>query len=282
MKTALLTGQTGFVGKNVRDILNESFHLLAPGRSELDLRDAVSVENYFDTHQVDVVFHCANPNPVKNQLDTNEHFMEDCMRIFLNLYRCRHKYGKMIYLGSGAEYDKSMEVVNIREEDCFRSPPKDPYGLSKYAMNMMADQSDNVYNLCLFACFGPWDHASKFITHCIRCCLRGEEITIRQDCRFDYIHVYDLGKMMVWLGENQPKHHMYNVSGCQHMLLSEIAEEVRRQMGAPHPVRVLNPGLNREYTANGERFWKESGLGSPISMKDGIAMQIKWESEHAQ
>lgn len=282
MKTALLTGQTGFVGKNVRDILSESFHLLAPVRSELDLRDAASVENYFDTHQVDVVFHCANPNPVKNQLDTNEHFMEDCMRIFLNLYRCRHKYGKMIYLGSGAEYDKSMEVVNIREEDCFRSPPKDPYGLSKYAMNMMAEQSDNVYNLCLFACFGPWDHASKFITHCIRCCLRGEEITIRQDCRFDYIHVYDLGKMMVWLGENQPKHHMYNVSGCQHMLLSEIAEEVRKQMGVSLPVRVLNPGLNREYTANGERFWSESGLGSPISMEEGIAMQIKWESEHEQ
>ena len=208
--------------------------------------------------------------------------MEDCMRIFLNLYRCRHKYGKMIYLGSGAEYNKTMEIQNISEEDAFRSPPPDPYGLSKYAMNMMADQSDNVINLCLFACYGPWDHASKFITHCIRCCLRNEPITIRQDCRFDYIHVSDLGRMMVWLGQNEPKHHMYNVSGCQHVLLSEIAEEVRRQMGMEEPVRILNPGFNREYTANGARFWNESKLTPPVSLRDGIAQQIKWEREHLQ
>ena len=282
MQTALLTGQTGFVGKNVRDMLAENFDLLAPGRSELDLRNAESVEQYFDSHHVDVVFHCANPNPVKNTLDSNEHFMEDCMRIFLNLYRCRHKYGKMIYLGSGAEYNKTMEIQNISEEDAFRSPPPDPYGLSKYAMNMMADQSDNVINLCLFACYGPWDHASKFITHCIRCCLRNEPITIRQDCRFDYIHVSDLGRMMVWLGQNEPKHHMYNVSGCQHVLLSEIAEEVRRQMGMEEPVRILNPGFNREYTANGARFWNESKMTPPVSLRDGIAQQIKWEREHLQ
>lgn len=282
MKTALLTGKTGFVGKNVRELLEENFELLAPGRSELDLRNAESVEQYFDNHQVDVVFHCANPNPVKNTLDTNEHFMEDSVRIFLNLYRCRHKYGKMIYLGSGAEYNKTMEIQNISEEAAFRSPPKDPYGLAKYAMNMMAAQSDNVINLCLFACYGPWDHASKFITHCIRCCLRNEPITIRQDCRFDYIHVSDLGRMMVWLGNNEPKHHMYNVSGCQHVLLSEIAEEVRSQMSMEEPVRVLTPGLNREYTANGERFWKESKLTPPMSLRDGIAQQIKWESEHLQ
>lgn len=282
MKTVLLTGKTGFVGKNVREILEKRFFVLAPGREELNLQDAAAVEKYFERHSVDVVFHCANPNPVKNQLDSNEHFIEDSLRIFLNLYRCRHKYGKMVYIGSGAEYDKSLEISDIKEDDCFRSPPKDSYGLAKYTMNLLAQQSDNVYNLCLFACYGPWDHFTKFITHCIRCCLRQEEITIRQDCRFDYIHVFDLGNMMVWLGEHDPMYHMYNVSGCQHMLLSEIAEEVRRQMGSNLPVSVLKPGLNREYTANGERFWSESGLRPSVSMREGIAMQIKWESEHIQ
>lgn len=282
MKSALLTGHTGFVGKNVRGILSEHFDLLAPGRSELDLRDAGSVESYFDDHRVDIVFHCANPNPVKNALDTSEHFMEDSMRIFMNLYRCRHKFGKMIYLGSGAEYDKTMEIINISEEEAFRSPPKDPYGLAKYAMNIMASQSENVYNLCLFACYGPWDHESKFITHCIRCCMRGDPITIRQDCKFDYIQVQDLGRMMVWLGNNDPKFHMYNVSGCEHVFLSEIAEEVRRQMGSSNSVQILNQGLNREYTANGERFWKESGLEPPMPLRNGIAIQIKWERENAQ
>lgn len=282
MKTALLTGKTGFVGRNILPVLQEHFHLLAPGRDALDLRDAQSVEDYLLNHKVDVVFHCANPNPSRNDSDTADHFMEDCMRVFLNLYRCRHLYGKMIYLGSGAEYGKTLEIANVTEEEAFRYPPMDPYGLSKYAMNMMAQQSDNVYNLCVFGCYGPTDHESKFITHCIRSCLRNEPITIRQDCKFDYLQVTDLARMMVWMGNNKLKHHMYNASGCDHAFLTEIAEEVRSQMGAEYPVQVLNGGYNREYTSNGERFWSEANIERPMSLKEGIAIQIQWEKENFQ
>ena len=28
-------------------------------------------------------------------------------------------------------YNKQLEICNIREEDCFRSPPGDSYGLTK-------------------------------------------------------------------------------------------------------------------------------------------------------
>ena len=279
MKRALLTGQTGFIGKNVRPILERHFQVLAPQRQELDLLDTENVEKFFANQSIDIVFHCANPNPTKNKLDVSENMMEHSLRIFLNLYRNCEKYGKMVYLGSGAEYDKTMEIANVEEKMCFRSPPKDAYGLAKYTMNLLASQSQNVYNLCLFACYGPWDHPSKFITHCIHCCLRGEPITIRQDCRFDYIHVTDLGRIMVWFGEHNPKYHMYNVSGCEHVLLSEIAEEVRRQMGASQPLKILSSGWNREYTANGQRFLAESGLLPLIKLQDGITQQIQWERE---
>lgn len=281
-KRVLLTGRTGFVGKNTAPILEEQFEVLAPQRGELDLRDLRAVRSYFSGRGVDVVYHCANPNPVKNKLDADRDMLEDSLRMFLNLYACRDLYGKLIYLGSGAEYDKRMDISCVREEECFRSPPGDAYGLAKYTMNLLAGQSRNVYNLCLFACYGPWDHASKFITHCIRCQMRGEPVTIRQDCKFDYIHVSDLGRMMVWLGQNEARHQMYNVSGCEHALLSEIAEEVCRQMGAVRPVQILTPGRNREYTADGRRFWDESGLAPPMPLRDGIARQIIWEKEHAE
>lgn len=280
MKTALLTGKTGFVGHNVLPILEQDFQVLSPRRSELDLRDIESVREYFRTHSVDVVFHCANPNPVKNSADSPERMTDDSLRLFLNLYACRDLYEKMIYLGSGAEYNKQLEICNIQEAECFRSPPPDSYGLAKYTMNLLASQSANIYNLCLFACYGPGDHASKFITHCIRRCLALQPITIRQDCRFDYIQVTDLGRMMVWMGQHEPQHHMYNVSGCQHVLLSEIAEEVRRQLDLDVPIQVLSEGLNREYTANGKRFWKESNIRPPMPLREGIALQIKWEKEH--
>lgn len=158
-------------------------------------------------------------------------------------------------------------------------PPRDSYGLAKYTINLLADQSDNIYNLCLFACYGPGDHWSKFITHCIACCMQHEDITIRQECRFDFVHVYDLATMMVWLGEHTPKYHMYNVSGGQHRFLSEIAAEVKKQMGSASEIKILNSGLNREYTADGSRFIAESGLCPAVTLEHGISLQIESERE---
>jgi len=281
LKRALFTGGTGFVGRNVLPVLREHFEILAPTRAEIDLRSEESVRTYLKMNPVNIVFHCANPNPVKNpRADTDALMSEDSLRIFLNLYRCQDQYEKMIYLGSGAEYDKQLEIRNVREEERFRSVPKDSYGFAKYTIDLIARQSEKMYNLCLFACYGPTDHESKFITHCIRCCLRDEPITIRQDCRFDYIHVSDLGRMMAWMGDSQPKRHVYNVSGCQHTLLSEIAQEVRTQMRSGHPIKILFPGFAREYTADGSRFWEESKLRPVVSLQEGIALQIQWEKEH--
>lgn len=283
MKTVLLTGVTGFIGRNVLPILREHFQVLTPARAELDLKDSECVKHYLDTHSVDIVYHCANPNPAKHpDADLETKLAEDSLRLFLNIYACRQLYGKMVYLGSGAEYDKRLEISNIQETACFRSVPADSYGLAKYTMNAIAAQSDNIYNLCLFGCYGPGDQPYKFITHCIRCCLRGESITVRQDCKFDYIQVTDLGRAMVWAGEHELQNHMYNISGCEHMLLSKIAEEVRCQMGNDQPIRILRPGMNREYTADGGRFFEESGLEHPMALEQGIALQIKWEREHSQ
>ncbi|MEA4925063.1 MAG: NAD(P)-dependent oxidoreductase [Syntrophomonadaceae bacterium] len=280
MKKLLFTGGTGFIGRNVIPMLRENFDVHSPGRQELNLKDEIAVREYLSRECFDIVIHSANPNPEKNELDQKNYMLEDSLRIFMNFYAARNCFEKILFLGSGAEYDKTMEICSIHEDQCFRSIPKDIYGFSKYIMNSLASSSRNVYNICLFGCYGPTDHHTKFITHCIRCCLRDEPITIRQDCRFDYYHVYDLARMMIWLIENEPNHHIYNACSGERVLLSEIAEEVKTQMGSRHPIKILKSGLNREYTASNERFVKESGLYPKISLKEGIAMQIEWEKEN--
>lgn len=277
MKKALLTGSSGFIGSNVREMLSERFILFAPNRYELNLMDENNVKKYLNNHKFDVVFHCANPNPTKNALDDISKMSEDSIRAFLNLYNERDKFEKMVYIGSGAEYDKTLEISNVKEEECFRSIPKDSYGFAKYIMNMISDKSENIYNLRLFGCYGPGDHESKFITHCIRSILNNEAITIRQDCKFDYIHVYDLARIMIWIGENNPQYHAYNVSGNNHAFLSEIAKEVCSQMKSELGIKILSEGYNREYTCDGRRFWTESLIDNPMSLKEGISLQIEWE-----
>lgn len=281
MKKILFTGGTGFIGKNVLPFLKNKYEIVAPARQDLELRDTEAVYQYIRKGQFDVILHSANPNPVKNSMaDEQAKMFEDSMRVFMNLYRLRDDYGKLVYLGSGAELDKGKDLCRVKEEEIGQTLPADMYGFSKYLMNELAKQADNVYNMRLFACYGPYDHESKFITHVIRCCIKIQEVTIRQNCYFDYMHVYDFAKIIDWFIDNTPKYKDYNIcSGSRYSLL-EIAQKVCYQMGNDKPVRLLSGGLNREYTADNSRLLNEMKNMKFISIDEGIAMQIKWEKEH--
>lgn len=279
MKKVLFTGGSGLVGKNVLPIMEKYHNIVAPTRQELDLKDTMAVERYVKSGGFDVVIHSANPNPVKSgAYDSQESMLEDSLRIFMNFYRCRKYFKKLIYLGSGAECAKTAEISNISEDISRRDIPHDIYGFAKYIMNEFALLSDNIYNLRLFACYGPFDHESKFITHCIQCCLKNEEITIRQNCIFDYIHVYDVAKVLLYAIDHDLKEHVYNLGSGQKYSLLEIAQKVRMQMNCTQPITILKDGWNNEYTPNISRLQMETDLVKDfISIDEGIAIQIEYE-----
>lgn len=277
MKKVLLTGASGFVGKNILPLLREKYEVHSPSRQDLELRNSEEVYNYLKTGKFDVVLHSANPNPVKNaKADHPNKMFEDSLRIFMNFQNVASLYEKLIYLGSGAEYDKRYEIASVSEDKLGQHLPEDDYGLAKYIMNSLATNSENIYNLRIFACYGPYDHESKFITHAINCCLKNEPVTIRQDCWFDYMHVFDVAKVAEWFIDSEPMYHDYNCCSGKKVLLSEIAAEVCWQMGSVKGIRLLNKGLNREYTADNSRLLNEMQEMEFISLKKGIASQIEW------
>ena len=274
----LCTGAAGFIGRNILPFLQKKYSIDYYTITQLNLLDFCQVSEVFKK-DYDVVLHLANPNHIKNELDSETSQCEDSIRMFQNLYFFREKYKKMIYLGSGAEYDKSKDIVNISEESCFRSVPVDSYGLAKYTINQLAASSHNIYNLCVFGCFGPFDYYTKFITHCIRSVLLDKDITIRKDCYFDYIHVYDLAKMIIWLIDNNVKFNMYNAGGGEHLKLSDIAIIVLKKMHSNRKFRILENGMANSYTASNSRIMRESGIAL-LSIEEGIEMQIDWEKRN--
>lgn len=283
MKKVLLTGGTGFIGRNIRKPLSEVCELYAPDRQELNLLDEQAVRSYLQRYGIEIIIHAANPNPVKNALDRQDTMFEDSIRGFMNLFHAKDTYERMYTLGSGAEYDKSKDMVLIAEEEEGRSIPYDSYGLAKYVMNRLTEGSEKHCNLRIFACYGPTDHESKFITHAIRCCMRREPITIRQDCYFDYMHVSDLAKILKYFIYHVPARKAYNVCTGTRYLLSEIADIVRRQMGSQSKIVLLSEGRNKEYTGSNCRLLKEIGNYSFMSLEEGIRLQIESETaeEHA-
>jgi len=55
----LITGGQGYIAKSITNSLWENYHILSPGKKELDLTDRKSVDNFFKDKQFDIVIHTA-------------------------------------------------------------------------------------------------------------------------------------------------------------------------------------------------------------------------------
>ena len=274
----LFTGGTGFIGRNAIPILSCCHEIIAPSRNDLNLLDPKAVSAFLIDHSIDVVIHSANPNPANGTGDEPGNLYSDSVQMFSSFYENRGLVKRIIHLSSGAIYNKACDIHLATEEQAFDSMPRDDYGRAKRAILRMTE--GNIYGFILFGCYGPSDAGSKFITHCIRCRLRDEPITIRQDCWFDYLHVFDLAHILAWAVDHEMQHNVYNICSGTPVLLSAIAQEVNHQMG-PASIEFLRGGLNLEYTGSNRRLRAEYDRPF-ITLEEGIARQISWERAHSK
>lgn len=281
MKRVLLTGGTGFIGRNVIPILRSECVLFTPSRDELNLLDEDAVRRFIKNNGIEIVIHSANPNPVKNGRDHSDKMFEDSLRCFMNLYRCENLYQLMYTVGSGAEYNKERDIISIKEEEEFRSIPKDSYGFAKYIMNSLICKSNKQCNLRVFGCYGPTDYFTKFITHAINCCIDKTDITIRQNCYFDYIQVTDFAKILLHFIYNSPQYRSYNVCTGKKYSLIEIANIVKMKMDSDSDIKVLRQGINNEYTGDNSRLLNEFDY-SFLTIEQGIQIQIDYELKNRE
>ena len=277
----LFTGGTGFIGRNIIPLLSQRYNVFHPNRNELNLLVESDVDDYLRKNEFDIVIHSANTNPRKNAVDSIQHMTEDSLRTFANLYSRSNLYGKMLYFGSGAEYGKHRDIHEIIETGIGQVIPLDAYGFAKYIMNCMAQNSTNIYNLRLFGCYGPYDYESKFITHAIRCCIDNRNITIRQNCLFDYIQVFDLDVIIDYFIRGNPQYHDYNICSGLPVSLYDIANQVKRLMNSSVDIELLSDGWNKEYTGNNTRFLKDIDSSFKfMALEEGIKLQIEHERKY--
>jgi nucleoside-diphosphate-sugar epimerase len=274
MKTILLLGANGFIGKNLNEhlkIFPEKYEVDSPPSDQFDASSEEIVKKWLENKYYDVVIHSAVYNPRVGEKKDASSELDKNLRMYFNFERYQDLFGKMLYFGSGAEYDKRGDIKSVKEGDSGNGIPHNDYGLYKYIINKSISSSQNIINLRVFGLFGKYENwKNTFISGACCKAIKNLPITIRQDVYFDYLYINDFCKIVKWFIDNDAKFKDYNVTSGERITLKSIASMVIEIKGKDIPVYVAKGGVAKEYAADNSQLLSEIGRFQYNEMKDSI------------
>jgi len=256
----LLTGGSGFIGRNIVEQLSNVYNFVVPSHKELELLNTESVEKLFKkSGNFDVVVHCAFIGGPRNSID-NAETLRNNLRIFFNIIRQKKYFGKLIHLGSGAEYGKQRPLIKVSEDDFDKviQADTDYYGFTKYIIAKYIEKSENLVNLRLFGVYGKYeDFSLRFISNAICKSVLRMPITINRNVFFDYLYINDFVKILEYFLTHKTRYKSYNVGRGASIDLVTIANKINKIANRKSSIKIKHRGFANEYTCNNKRLMDE-------------------------
>lgn len=152
--TVLLTGGCGMVGRNVLEHpAAETYNILAPNSSELNLLDQKAVEDYLSKHSVDMVVHAAGRvGGIQANTKAPVAFLVGNLDMGRNLVVAAQKAGvkKFLNLGSSCMYPRN--APNPLQEDMVLKgelePTNEGYALAKIVVARLCEYISKTDETC--------------------------------------------------------------------------------------------------------------------------------------
>ena len=281
-KKILITGSSGFIGRNLKEYLEKKYDVSAPSSAELNLLDAKAAEDYLKKNRFDEIIHAAVYRVTRNSDKDPQLDISNNLRMFFNLAHCNKLYSRLFYFGSGAEYGKQKPIVQVREEDFEKRIPVDDYGFFKYVINSSLPSFPTIYNLRLFGVFGKYeDYEIRFISQVLCRLLLNKKITINRNVYFDYLYIDDLVRIVERFIEMKLiPFQTINVCTGKRIDLLTIADHVKKIAGKNMTITISHNGLSNEYTAQNKLLKKLLPDMSFTSLNNALGELFQWYSEN--
>ncbi len=280
----LITGGNGFIARNISEQLKEKYSVLLANRHELDLLDSSEVFDYIRKNQPNIIIHTATYDAApKNTTKDPGKVLENNLKMFFNIARCKDYFNKMVYFGSGAEYSRKHWKPKMREDYFDKHVPEDQYGFSKYVMTKNALSINNIYNLRLFGVFGKHDDwRTRFIPNACSQAALNLPIKINQNVFYDYLYVNDLVKIVEWFINNKPKKKVYNICSGKVYDHKSLAEKIIKASGRDLEIKIETKVLGREYSGDNSLLLNELKNFSFTPIDEAIKSLYHWHDKNRE
>lgn len=246
----LITGGSGFIGKTLTKSLSKDYRIFSPSHKELDILNRSSVDPYIKKNEIEIVIHCA--------IKGGPNLISETVVMFSNILRNANKLDKIIYFGSGAEYDKFRNLNKVSEEEIGKHIPSQDVGLSKLLCFKLGEKHRNVIYLRPFGVYGKYEnYLQAFISNSIAKNLLGLPIKINQNIKFDYLFEDDLVQIVEYFLNHKTKFSDYNITPAKSITLEKIVKIINSISENSSKIELLNSGMNFTYTGNNKRLLTE-------------------------
>jgi UDP-glucose 4-epimerase len=295
----LVTGGSGFIGSHVVDVLRrrgyeprifdlrESAHH-APGEVDTQIGDAADVATLTQAMAgCEAVVHLAAMADVGHVTDDPagaERLNSRGTAAVLEAARAtnvkRVVYGSTIWVYSDCEPTEVDESTPLAH-------PAHLYSATKLAGELYCRSYKELYGvdytiLRFGIPYGPRARVAAVVPAMVERALGGEPLTIAGDGSQGrrFVYVEDLAAGVVRGLAPIAANRVYNLVGRESVTIREVAEVVRRHLGAVAIVHV--PGRRGDLVAaeiSGERAMEELGWRATTSFEEGVGRYIDWLRE---
>lgn len=297
-KRVLVTGASGFVGRNVvSEFLERGYEVHAIIHSKFLPACDNLVQYHIDLMNSDSVINFLAKNCFKNLVHLAWYVGQGCQTsdvnldwvcLSLNLLKQFQKYGgkKVLITGSVSEYDYNYGYLS---EDLTPLNNEFLYGKSKAALYVLSKAFCELNNLDfkwarLFNIYGPNEKETRLMPSVILSMLKGEDVKVSNCKKFqDYLYVEDVAKAIVMLFESGVNGAV-NICSGRPVQLQTIVEKIAQYMDFKGKILwgAIPSYFSQEIVVgNNLKLKNEVKFEPKYTLEEGLKSDINWWKGHS-
>ena len=303
----LLTGGTGFLGKNLTKILRETYgpmEIRSVGSTCWDLRESKYSDEVIDRFKPEVVIHAAGSvGGIGANQENPGKFMYDNLIMGTNIIHSamKAKVPKFILLGTVCAYPK-FTPVPFKEEDLWNGYPEEtnaPYGIAKKTLMRLVEAYHEQYdfngiNLIPVNMYGPHDHFNLTSSHVIpalivkvRQAIKKESPSITLwgtgEASREFLFAGDCGQAIInAINTDGLSPEPINIGTGKEIKIKDLVKEIADIMGYKGDIIYdsSKPDGQPRRCLDTSRAKERLGFEAQVELKEGLQQTINWYMEN--